>query len=1193
LPLDEALEARRRGAPPLPADALVPPAMRRVVERLLAPSPELRPPGALAAVRLLNAETGRSLPAEPDRLAARPGLAPLVGRAEALERVEGRLASSEAARVLLTGATGSGRSRLLEEIGVRARLAGRPVHRQAREDVEAEAVVLLDEEARRADVRAARGLVFETAGEEASDQAASETIRLGPLSAGECLELAAGLLGLAPFDGGDGAALLAASGGLPGPLEQLVAALAESGGLRVEGDRLLVDAEKAGARPDVAALLRERTARLSADAAVLLDLAALFRDPVTPALLAALANVEADDAQHQAALAELREAGLLVAMDDEPDGPHLLVPSPARSAVLEALPPTRRRLLHFGAAAALSRHLPVSEGEQAWHLEEAGATERAAPLHLAAGRARLAGGLPRDAAAHLRRALELGAAGDGEPGARLRLELARAEALLGDAATAVRRVEEALPLLPDDGARADALAFAAETASHAGDPDAAEAACRRARRAFRRAGSRVGRAECTSRLALVALERGDLRRARAGFRAALAVARQEGEADLEARALNNLGSLARQCGELDEAARCHDEAHRLRARSGDRQGAAKALNNRGIVLGMAGRLEEASESLAAAVDGFREVGDRREEARALNNRGMVLWLSGRLPEAAEAFSRAAGLFKALEDAGLHADALRNEGLVALDRGEPGTAATLLEQALASAEPASRQADVALDLGDALRALGRLSEAAVAHRRAAEGASGPEAELGRVAATLDEALAGAQPIGAAKEPADLARWPEDLERRWRIEAGRLAELVGLADVALSHGRRARDLGGAGVGAHERLWAAALAAGAQPEGEELAALQDALAAVPAGQVPGVAWRVRLRLARAFRRDGRRLMAAAQAESARELLEAPARGLDAEGREAYWSVPERAAARAELDGLAVAPGAPAATTPDADVAPTLLELVRLLNAQLDVEALLPRVVDFAIELTGADRGCLILFDAEPEGVRVARGRDGTDLPRERFRHSQTIVQQVRTTGRPVVVESFADGNEDEEALRSASVHELRLGSATCVPLPEPAGVAGGPLGALYVDSLTRRSGFAQREVDTLAAMAAHAATALVNAQLLERARAERASLASEVERLRGAGAEGGFGGVLGRSPAMREVFTLLERVAPSEASVLIEGESGTGKELAARAVHERSRRADRHAAGGPGGERAVRPPPRCVHRSGPRSAGPLRAG
>ncbi|MBW1712470.1 MAG: sigma-54-dependent Fis family transcriptional regulator [Deltaproteobacteria bacterium] len=53
-------------------------------------------------------------------------------------------------------------------------------------------------------------------------------------------------------------------------------------------------------------------------------------------------------------------------------------------------------------------------------------------------------------------------------------------------------------------------------------------------------------------------------------------------------------------------------------------------------------------------------------------------------------------------------------------------------------------------------------------------------------------------------------------------------------------------------------------------------------------------------------------------------------------------------------------------------------------------------------------------------------------------------------------------------------------------------------------------------------------------------------------------GFGNLIGQSKQMRQVYQLIEKVAPTKATVLITGESGTGKELIARAIHHRSPRA-----------------------------------
>ncbi|HPH66837.1 MAG TPA: sigma-54 dependent transcriptional regulator [Kofleriaceae bacterium] len=74
------------------------------------------------------------------------------------------------------------------------------------------------------------------------------------------------------------------------------------------------------------------------------------------------------------------------------------------------------------------------------------------------------------------------------------------------------------------------------------------------------------------------------------------------------------------------------------------------------------------------------------------------------------------------------------------------------------------------------------------------------------------------------------------------------------------------------------------------------------------------------------------------------------------------------------------------------------------------------------------------------------------------------------------------------------------------------------------------------------------------------ERRHLKAEVSRLRQVVAQTQrFDEILGASGAMQRVYTMIDQVAQTDATVLITGESGTGKEMVARALHRRSKRAD----------------------------------
>ncbi len=80
-----------------------------------------------------------------------------------------------------------------------------------------------------------------------------------------------------------------------------------------------------------------------------------------------------------------------------------------------------------------------------------------------------------------------------------------------------------------------------------------------------------------------------------------------------------------------------------------------------------------------------------------------------------------------------------------------------------------------------------------------------------------------------------------------------------------------------------------------------------------------------------------------------------------------------------------------------------------------------------------------------------------------------------------------------------------------------------------------------------------------LLERAILYKRSLQKTEELQRDLSLRGVLGNMVGASPAMQQIFSLIRQVAPTSAPVLIRGESGTGKELVAREIHKYSRRSN----------------------------------
>jgi transcriptional regulator with GAF, ATPase, and Fis domain/predicted Ser/Thr protein kinase len=246
-------------------------------------------------------------------------------------------------------------------------------------------------------------------------------------------------------------------------------------------------------------------------------------------------------------------------------------------------------------------------------------------------------------------------------------------------------------------------------------------------------------------------------------------------------------------------------------------------------------------------------------------------------------------------------------------------------------------------------------------------------------------------------------------------------------------------------------------------------------------------------------------------------------------------------------------------------LQSITRRINQEGDFERLLEMILDIALSVIGARRGFLLLAGADGGFEILARRRmDEGEAPRG-DRVSFSIAREVLSTRSPVMT---ADALEDDRFRERVSVQNLALRSVLCVPLTGRTG----PFGAVYAEDRDRPGIFTEEDLWFLSLFADQAAVALENARLRRENEKKRAELdrlnrrlaeklesqarSIEVLETRISQAETGDAGrypeIIGRSPAMQEVFRLLDRISSTEVPVLIVGRSGTGKELVARAVH-----------------------------------------
>jgi predicted ATPase/transcriptional regulator with GAF, ATPase, and Fis domain len=264
------------------------------------------------------------------------------------------------------------------------------------------------------------------------------------------------------------------------------------------------------------------------------------------------------------------------------------------------------------------------------------------------------------------------------------------------------------------------------------------------------------------------------------------------------------------------------------------------------------------------------------------------------------------------------------------------------------------------------------------------------------------------------------------------------------------------------------------------------------------------------------------------------------------------------------------------------TVLKAAHAISVEIELEDLLRKLMQIALENAGAEHGVflqerdgVLMLEAEafasPEKIRVGPG-----VPLEQAKNlSHGVVHYVLRTGKGIVL---GDARVDERFADDAYVVETGAKSILCVPVVHH----GRQRGILYLDNNLATEAFTEARIEMMRVLSSTAAISLETARLYEEMKHEVARRRQAEQAARDALAElellknrleaenvylqeeirtqHNFEEIVGNSPALLSALRQVERVAPTDASVLIFGETGTGKELFARAIHSRSPRRER---------------------------------
>jgi transcriptional regulator with GAF, ATPase, and Fis domain len=223
-------------------------------------------------------------------------------------------------------------------------------------------------------------------------------------------------------------------------------------------------------------------------------------------------------------------------------------------------------------------------------------------------------------------------------------------------------------------------------------------------------------------------------------------------------------------------------------------------------------------------------------------------------------------------------------------------------------------------------------------------------------------------------------------------------------------------------------------------------------------------------------------------------------------------------------------------------------------DRKELVRHIISTINHVTGAERGAIFIREKNPLSaklvLRAAKNLTPEDIALPGFKTSIKMIDEVAKTGKGKIM--VADLNKNG-ITRSRDMIRSRI----CFPMILRDQIEG----VLYHDNRMLSSAFKESDLEIMAYFAAQAAVAIENAENYAEIQRLNQKLKEEKHYFEEQHLENlHYEEIVGKSPALMKVLEAVDKVAHTDASVLIQGETGVGKELVARAIHRNSPRCEK---------------------------------